>query len=307
MSAGRTRGSRFVDGGRNRARVAAARERLDRRARLAGPPTVHHRRQQERPFTAEERDSRHHPHRRSDDSARGADQVDPGGVPAPLPAPSPDRPQRLPGRQAVRQQRPVQPGVLHRRQPRDVPAAARSGGHVPQGLPRPLRLLHRQRLRPVPLRHLRGEFRLALRNAGFDGFRVITFQQNHGVKAKHGRAGLKLSLMLGLGALNAFQMADVLNDFAYSVRPVRGRPRGDQPPAGRGDAALARGLPGAGAPSAETRLPRGVWKPLPPARWRGRPPKRSGTSASTSTARRPATRCGRCREHLEASRWTGCG
>jgi predicted nucleotide-binding protein (sugar kinase/HSP70/actin superfamily) len=37
--------------------------------------------------------------------------------------------------------------------------------------------------------------------------------------AKTGEAGLKLSLLLGLGALNAFQVADVLNDFSYAVRP----------------------------------------------------------------------------------------
>jgi predicted nucleotide-binding protein (sugar kinase/HSP70/actin superfamily) len=64
-----------------------------------------------------------------------------------------------------------------------------------------------------------GEFRLALRNAGFEGFRILTFQQDDGVKAKTGEAGLQLSLLLGLGAFNAFQVADVMNDFAYAVRP----------------------------------------------------------------------------------------
>ena len=34
-----------------------------------------------------------------------------------------------------------------------------------------------------------------------------------------GKAGLKLSLLLGLGAWNAIQFGDVLNDFSYAVRP----------------------------------------------------------------------------------------
>ena len=33
------------------------------------------------------------------------------------------------------------------------------------------------------------EYRLALQNAGFDGFRVLLFQQNDGVKAASGEAG----------------------------------------------------------------------------------------------------------------------
>jgi predicted nucleotide-binding protein (sugar kinase/HSP70/actin superfamily) len=63
------------------------------------------------------------------------------------------------------------------------------------------------------------EFQLALRNAGFEGFRVLTFQQGDGVKARTGHTGFRLSLLLGLGALNAFQIADVLNDFGHAVRP----------------------------------------------------------------------------------------
>jgi predicted nucleotide-binding protein (sugar kinase/HSP70/actin superfamily) len=64
-----------------------------------------------------------------------------------------------------------------------------------------------------------GEFRLALRNAGFEGFRILTFQQDDGVRAKTGEAGLKLTLLLGLGAWNAIQFGDVLNDVAYAIRP----------------------------------------------------------------------------------------
>jgi predicted nucleotide-binding protein (sugar kinase/HSP70/actin superfamily) len=63
------------------------------------------------------------------------------------------------------------------------------------------------------------EYRHALRNAGFDGFRVLLFEQSHGVKATTGHPGLQLSLHLGLGALNAFNVADALHDATYAIRP----------------------------------------------------------------------------------------
>ena len=62
----------------------------------------------------------------------------------------------LPGRQGVRQPRPVQPDVLHRRQPREVPDhAARQARHDAEGDRQEVRLPHRRRVRPVPLRHVR--------------------------------------------------------------------------------------------------------------------------------------------------------
>lgn len=63
------------------------------------------------------------------------------------------------------------------------------------------------------------QYRLALRNAGFDGFRVLLFQQNHGWGADTGEPGLKLSLHLGLGAVNAINAADALQAFGYEARP----------------------------------------------------------------------------------------
>lgn len=63
------------------------------------------------------------------------------------------------------------------------------------------------------------EYRLALRNAGFGGFRVLLFQQNHGVKADTREPGLKLSLHLGLGAMRAFTIADALQAFGCETRP----------------------------------------------------------------------------------------
>lgn len=68
------------------------------------------------------------------------------------------------------------------------------------------------------------EYRLALRNAGFDGFRVLLFQQDHGVKADVGQSGLRLTLHLGLGALNAIQFGDAIHDLVYRIRPYEVRP-----------------------------------------------------------------------------------
>ena len=59
-------------------------------------------------------------------------------------------------RQGVRQSRPVQPHLLHRRQPGQAPdRPARRQGMPTEDDRRELRLPHRRRLRPLPLRHLR--------------------------------------------------------------------------------------------------------------------------------------------------------
>ena len=68
------------------------------------------------------------------------------------------------------------------------------------------------------------EFRMALQNAGFEGFRVLLFQQDDGVKAASGEQGLKFSLNLGLGILNALNCGDVLHDLAYQIRPYEVKP-----------------------------------------------------------------------------------
>jgi predicted nucleotide-binding protein (sugar kinase/HSP70/actin superfamily) len=63
------------------------------------------------------------------------------------------------------------------------------------------------------------EYRMALENAGFGGFRVLLFQQDHGVKAASGSPGLKFTVDLGMGALNALNLGDVINDMVYQIRP----------------------------------------------------------------------------------------
>jgi predicted nucleotide-binding protein (sugar kinase/HSP70/actin superfamily) len=63
------------------------------------------------------------------------------------------------------------------------------------------------------------EYRFALHNSGFDGFRVLLFQQTDGIKAASGEPGLKFSVDFGMGMLNALNLGDVLNELVYQVRP----------------------------------------------------------------------------------------
>lgn len=63
------------------------------------------------------------------------------------------------------------------------------------------------------------EYRLALKNAGFEKFRVVTFRQNDGLRASSGEPGLKFSVHFGMTAMNAFNCSDVLNDAIYRIRP----------------------------------------------------------------------------------------
>ena len=63
------------------------------------------------------------------------------------------------------------------------------------------------------------EYRMALENAGFGGFRVLLFSQNSGIKAQSGEAGLKFSVDLGMGAMNALNLGDIVNEIAYHLRP----------------------------------------------------------------------------------------
>jgi predicted nucleotide-binding protein (sugar kinase/HSP70/actin superfamily) len=63
------------------------------------------------------------------------------------------------------------------------------------------------------------EYRLGVQNAGFDGFRVLLFQQDDGINAASGEAGLKFTVDFGLGAFNALNFGDILNDVCYQIRP----------------------------------------------------------------------------------------
>jgi predicted nucleotide-binding protein (sugar kinase/HSP70/actin superfamily) len=63
------------------------------------------------------------------------------------------------------------------------------------------------------------EYRLALRNSGFDGFRVLLFQQSAGLNQAEAEAGLEMNLDFFLGILNSMNIGDVINDVAYQIRP----------------------------------------------------------------------------------------
>jgi len=68
------------------------------------------------------------------------------------------------------------------------------------------------------------EFRMALENAGFAGFRVLLFSQNDGIKADSGEPGLKFSVDFGMGVFNAFQLGDVVHQSIYNIRPYEVTP-----------------------------------------------------------------------------------
>lgn len=62
------------------------------------------------------------------------------------------------------------------------------------------------------------EYRLALRNAGFDGFRVLLFQQKGGLKQAEVEAGLNMNVDFFMGLVNAINMGDQLNELANQIR-----------------------------------------------------------------------------------------
>jgi predicted nucleotide-binding protein (sugar kinase/HSP70/actin superfamily) len=68
------------------------------------------------------------------------------------------------------------------------------------------------------------EYRMALQSAGFDGFRVIRFQQDQGVRQKSEEPGLKYTLDLSLAMLKTLYFGDVLNDLTHNIRPYEVNP-----------------------------------------------------------------------------------
>ncbi|MCC6750231.1 MAG: activator of (R)-2-hydroxyglutaryl-CoA dehydratase [Deltaproteobacteria bacterium] len=63
------------------------------------------------------------------------------------------------------------------------------------------------------------EYRLALKNAGFDGFRVMLFQQEGGLDQATVEAGLDMNLSFFLAMLNGIFIGDLLNEVSYHIRP----------------------------------------------------------------------------------------
>ncbi|MHC4933198.1 MAG: activator of (R)-2-hydroxyglutaryl-CoA dehydratase [Planctomycetota bacterium] len=63
------------------------------------------------------------------------------------------------------------------------------------------------------------EYLLALRNSGFDGFRVILIQQKGGLTQSDVEAGLRMDLDFFLGVVGAISIGDLLNEIGNQIRP----------------------------------------------------------------------------------------
>lgn len=63
------------------------------------------------------------------------------------------------------------------------------------------------------------EFRAALTAAGYEGFRVLSFSQDHGIYASTGHTGLQFSVDFGMNAMHAFILGDLLNGVHHRLRP----------------------------------------------------------------------------------------
>jgi predicted nucleotide-binding protein (sugar kinase/HSP70/actin superfamily) len=70
------------------------------------------------------------------------------------------------------------------------------------------------------------EYRKALRDAGFDGFRVLLFQQKGGFEQATGDAapGLELKPPFFIGIVKALVAGDVINALGYRIRPYEVEP-----------------------------------------------------------------------------------
>ena len=68
------------------------------------------------------------------------------------------------------------------------------------------------------------EYRHALNNAGYDGFRVVRFQQDDGIRQKTTFPGLKYTIDFGLGMLKVLYLGDALNDLAHNIRAYEVNP-----------------------------------------------------------------------------------
>jgi predicted nucleotide-binding protein (sugar kinase/HSP70/actin superfamily) len=64
-----------------------------------------------------------------------------------------------------------------------------------------------------------GEYRQALDNAGFKGFRIITFESGRAIQEGSRSPGLQFTVNFGVGMFNALNLGDALSDLAYRIRP----------------------------------------------------------------------------------------
>src|SRR5690242_8617943 len=73
------------------------------------------------------------------------------------------------------------------------------------------------------------EYRKALRDSGFDGFRVLLFQQTGGLKQATGdEMGLQMDPTFFWSIIRAIMIGDVLNALSYRIRPYEVEPGSTQ-------------------------------------------------------------------------------
>lgn len=63
------------------------------------------------------------------------------------------------------------------------------------------------------------EYRTALKDCGFDGFRILVFQNEGGLNQPSQSNGLEVTPEFFLAVVNALNLADVINELAYATRP----------------------------------------------------------------------------------------
>jgi predicted nucleotide-binding protein (sugar kinase/HSP70/actin superfamily) len=68
------------------------------------------------------------------------------------------------------------------------------------------------------------EYRRALHDAGFPGFRILTFQMGTVIREGAKEPGLRYNFNFGLGILNALILSDLLYQLAYRIRPYEVHP-----------------------------------------------------------------------------------
>jgi len=66
---------------------------------------------------------------------------------------------------------------------------------------------------------LETEYRMALKDCGFEGFRILVFQNEGGLKQESRGNGLEINPEFFLAVVNALNLADTLNELGYATRP----------------------------------------------------------------------------------------
>jgi predicted nucleotide-binding protein (sugar kinase/HSP70/actin superfamily) len=101
------------------------------------------------------------------------------------------------------------------------------------------------------------EYRQALEDAGFPGFRVLTFLAAAAIREGSRHPGLIFTLNFGLGMLNALILGDILFDLSYRIRPFEAEPGAADAAVADVLAALARHLKSQGKYEPFREIPRG--------------------------------------------------